>query len=699
MVLETLKEDLGHPKNAVLEFNPWQWSGHEQVSEGFFAELERLIGKFDSQIIRFWKRRAIKLRLYASYLNVGGFAARSWKEALGFFVGSGAVVLFGNSSLVTGSAFKWISLVVGGVGIVVSGCKLLGNLFESAAETYLRRVDYAGKSLTEIKSALAQAFKELERPVIVVLDDIDRLSGDEIRCVFQLVKANANFPNLIYLLLFERGKVEASLSHSIEPHFGREYLAKIVQVGFDLGTIERPTLDSFLKIETDQLLLAAGSFDQERWLSIFDDFALLFRNLRDVYRFLGTAEFHIGLFREQDTLQVDVIDLLTLEALRVFEPNVYQQIPMYKNSLLGLTAFKEDDQRSEQEKAIKALSKIATDTRRLAVEGILKVLFPRSPSETDYDQWLRDYRVCISHAFDLYFLLAMPTGSVSKRDVEQLVNVISNRREFVAKVAEYHSKHQLLEILDRLLPYANQIDLKHAQAVTTAVFDAAEYYEERRALPVTNSSTSKLSVFLLWFLRREANDQRRASVLHEAIQKTTGLILPVQFIAADNSRSSKSNAEPLIQPSEMPRLKQACVEMLRKAAASPFLADHNEMAFLLGIWVQWAPPIEAQEWVLELTSTKEGLLRFLRAFLGRRNQGTDSELRAVVEDERSIMFAAFNMQKLIDPIAMGTRLKEHSFTQEEQTLVERYYRSLELKAALEAQQRKAQEKPDSTKTV
>ena len=53
--------------------------------------------------------------------------------------------------------------------------------------------------------------------------------------VFQLVKANAEFPNVVFLLLFQRDLVEDKLNDGKQT--GRDYLEKIIQVPFDIPKI------------------------------------------------------------------------------------------------------------------------------------------------------------------------------------------------------------------------------------------------------------------------------------------------------------------------------------------------------------------------------------------------------------------------------------------------------------------------------
>jgi len=58
------------------------------------------------------------------------------------------------------------------------------------------------ESIQHRKNVLVQILSESSSKIIVIIDDIDRLSNEEICAVFQLVKSIADFPNTIYLLAF-----------------------------------------------------------------------------------------------------------------------------------------------------------------------------------------------------------------------------------------------------------------------------------------------------------------------------------------------------------------------------------------------------------------------------------------------------------------------------------------------------------------
>ena len=53
------------------------------------------------------------------------------------------------------------------------------------------------ETVNSIKEDLIKLFADLDYKIIISIDDIDRLTNDEIKQIFLLVKSLANFPNVI----------------------------------------------------------------------------------------------------------------------------------------------------------------------------------------------------------------------------------------------------------------------------------------------------------------------------------------------------------------------------------------------------------------------------------------------------------------------------------------------------------------------
>src|SRR2546428_9175321 len=105
------------------------------------------------------------------------------------------------------------------------------------AEILQRRKEGVGGRRAKVEKAL----RALDKPIVVVIDDIDRLTSSEIRDIFKLVRLTANFPNVVYIVAFDRNRVEAALAEQGIP--GRDYLEKILQVSVDLPAVPAHVLN------------------------------------------------------------------------------------------------------------------------------------------------------------------------------------------------------------------------------------------------------------------------------------------------------------------------------------------------------------------------------------------------------------------------------------------------------------------------
>ena len=166
----------------------------------------------------------------------------------------------------------------------------------------------------------------------MVLDDVDRLSAQKIRDVFKLVRLTASFPNLIYIVACDRLAVEQALEEQGLP--GRDYLEKILQWPFNLPNVPRHMLWEQISAAIDDALAGIenqGPFDEQVWLDIRAEIVRpLIQNMRDVRRYAITI---------QETVagldgQVALTDVLGLEAVRLFLPDVFMRLP---EAIEGLT--------------------------------------------------------------------------------------------------------------------------------------------------------------------------------------------------------------------------------------------------------------------------------------------------------------------------------------------------------------------------
>lgn len=257
---------------ALLQFNPWMFSGAEQLVDSFFIEL------------------SAQLKMQPGLGDVGQ-AIEEYGEA---FAGLG-----------------WLPFV----GAWLERVRLIGK---ATGKLMQRHKEGAASKRRKVYAALNG---EGVPPILVTLDDIDRLTTAEIREVFKLVRLTASFPNVIYLLAFDRLRVEAALSEVNIP--GRDYMEKILQLAIDLPVVAPETLRQRTLSALDEVLASVDFKDEDdsnRWLDIyFEIVAPLIRNLRDVRRYAASVRGPASALAGHLSLS----DILALEAIRTFLPDVF----------------------------------------------------------------------------------------------------------------------------------------------------------------------------------------------------------------------------------------------------------------------------------------------------------------------------------------------------------------------------------------
>ena len=200
MVDEFLSEDPSKP--IILRFSPWLISEQNQLIGAFLTEMGIALG------IKDYGKQA---------KNVG-------RQLLAYSK------FFTPLKFIPGTE-PWLSLVEKVVSSVGGSSKDWGNLREL--------------NIDEVRSKVEKELKNLGRPVVIFMDDIDRLSKFEIRQIFQLVKTVANFPNTSFCLAFDPQHIITAL-HEDSTGDSQEYLEKIIQAGFDLPQASETEINGML---------------------------------------------------------------------------------------------------------------------------------------------------------------------------------------------------------------------------------------------------------------------------------------------------------------------------------------------------------------------------------------------------------------------------------------------------------------------
>lgn len=183
------------------------------------------------------------------------------------------------------------------------------------------------------RDKLQMGISDIGKKIVVMIDDLDRLTNSEILEVLKLITKNAAFENTIFITTYDKVYVNGILDKSLVKLDNQQFTDKYFNMEIDLpkgnGEIRSSfLLKEFLKLKNSGHLTACT--EQEFRNVVRDESRFIERylpTLRDVKRFLNT--FCAAYIPIQD--EVYLCDYLLLSLLRYADKGLYNKIRYRKN--------------------------------------------------------------------------------------------------------------------------------------------------------------------------------------------------------------------------------------------------------------------------------------------------------------------------------------------------------------------------------
>lgn len=550
----------------ALSFNPWWFSGHEDLVRAFFSQLSAKIGdhkEFPSDVRKQLADLADSLAdIPLPY--VGGFA------------------------------------------------KVAGKIIRPKV-----------KDVEKLKVEISTLLRSQRRRILIVIDDIDRLTSEEIRQVFRAVKSVGDFPNVTYLLAFDKQVVVRSLGE-LQGGSGEDYLEKIVQVPFELPFVDRISIRGLFFERVDSIIagIDSKSFDQTYWGNVFlEGIDKFLESPRDVVRFTNAVAVTFPAVMGE----VNPVDFIAIESLRIFAPEVYEAIRSNREMFAGKGAI--DRPGEARERLVGFHNAWLDDVRKRTptleepIKSMLARLFPKLQGvwgNTQFGpeweaEWRLASRVCSETIFPIYFSLAVPTGEISKAEVQEILGNVANSEKF---------EHQLLKLADQTRPDGKS--RAHAFLVRLQDYTAREISTEQIGPMVfalldvgdqlmrpadQGSGLFDLGIDVqcgrvIWQLLKRLKAPRPFEVLREAFTGGRALyLIQKEFIVLAQQQGlygeqGHPEREWLITREQLTQLGEILTDRIRRASQDGSLLHSPRMLLLLSFWAE-KDDSGVQTWFME----------------------------------------------------------------------------------------------------
>ena len=244
------------------------------------------------------------------------------------------------------------------------------------------------------QEAVNRTLRELGKRVYVLLDDLDRLSGEEILEVLKLVDRNASFSNTVFIVAYDKAYVNNVLKKHLDHGLAHSFIDKYISWEIPLPAPHKEMLGWFMENELSMKFKDADPMVYEEiqrgWKEVGSTVVESLNSVRDLKRYLNLMiPRYRGVFSEVDCRNYFLLYLLcykdfyvylALHSRRILQldypTQTYVLIPNYEEELKQVSQWK-------------------------GSKSILERLFAPSPEEGETEPWCRSLRSALG--FDPYF--------------------------------------------------------------------------------------------------------------------------------------------------------------------------------------------------------------------------------------------------------------------------------------------------------
>ena len=548
---------------------------------------------------------------------------------------------------------------------------------------YIRGKILEDTNLAKAKTNLEKVLVKSNQKIIVIIDDIDRLTNTQIRDIFQLVKQVGNFPNIIYILSMDRDVVCRALEsvHNID---GADYLEKIVQIPFEIPALLKPRLRELFLIKLEKAVKAISDnpkIDQSYWSEVVTNcIEPYIETLRDVNRVINTFQFRYKILYEETAFE----DMVALTTIEVLEPQLYQWIgrnkdllcSTYSHSFSALSRDKSDYRTSIYEE----LKKIGINTD-IGIK-FLTTLFPvfandineRSVSYTSSN--IREtMRVAQEERFDSYFMFDLKEIPISRYIINKCINELE-LNDLNVVVSKINDTGNIEYFIDELRSLVGTIPKERLGLLSSVILNVLYKFSQNSQFLMLSAYTK--AEFLVYDIMSKINDENERynlikSVLENINKEQLGTLASfIKRIELSHGRfaeKEESIEKQLITLQHLNDIESVYVSKINEITQSESIIDINGFHIAFYLW-ECIDKDKAQNYLNNILKEDINILKFICAIASRWTSSngdrewdfpSDKYLTYVSKDTIYEKIQAFD-KRLLDKFTLEDQIKLASFS-------------------------------------
>lgn len=372
------------------------------------------------------------------------------------------------------------------------GLSSIGNLFNSS------------HTLKEEHDEIANTIKNINMPIIIFIDDVDRLQNDELMALLKLIRDTADFANIFYILAADKPFLINNLN-SLGIEYPEEYLKKFINYEFTFPADDSITMKLFK--ENLSTLLNKYLEEEQAEKECISICTLIknnipFKNMRDVQRFLNNYVYMLDAIKmNREKINVDFTDLFALTLIQYLHPELYKVLRDNDAQILTISnrrfILKDEYSNVFPDKEIQALFTKRTDNpkdsqttpmlknikdiiadsniidEQIAM-NLLKFLFG---DKNNYRAW---NRICQVDAYFSYFSAELKNNQISQNEVQEILD-LDDLTSFEVRIEDVIKSDKIQSFIHKAKYIAERYQKNKVDLINKMFIFIEKYIETNRA--------------------------------------------------------------------------------------------------------------------------------------------------------------------------------------------------------------------------
>ncbi|AIL32367.1 KAP family P-loop NTPase fold protein [Basilea psittacipulmonis] len=363
--------------------------------------------------------------------------------------------------------------------------------------------EYIGRIMQSgVSHELVARLKKSNKRILFLIDNVDRCSPKVLQLIFRLVNLSSEVDYTTFLLAYDKSVVIQLLQELYGSHSEKSaeaFIEKTVQVPLELPLIDQSFLWRFyFKEIEDALAISNMTLTNEQTSQFTRLFINAFSGMqispRDAKVYGNVLLFSLPILKGE----VNPVDLMLVEGLRVFSPKIYKILRQNKNTLISkptetMSLFRDSENVFDKEELKKLVDLIFEENPQMSRSGLtylLERLFPVVKTlsydyrikDRDLLRWEEEKRVCSRFYFSRYFNYTILDDDISSGEVRELIHFFS--RWDITSTPEnnpfgtFIKREHLPVVIRKLRNRANEMGQKESLALIVALSQKGQIFTD-----------------------------------------------------------------------------------------------------------------------------------------------------------------------------------------------------------------------------